>query len=174
MMHVGFGNCLLLPLIQQLQSSQPWPQSTMNLFLMHFFWGYFGWLKVVGVSITPPIGGFLDPLLSDHRRLYSQQGLCQNFGRISEIFLDHVPSDVDLSQLSGNVSWMVETCSTEAHADTPAWTYMLISAPGKLNLLAEKRRLSYAKSFGLWGISRVTIRDRWACRNTKQYCIGKE
>ena len=146
---------------------------------LHFLEDILGWLAVVGVSIILRFTDwyFLDPLLSLIIAGFILSKALPKFWENIQIFLDHVPSDVDLSQLYQEIAALE---NVRAITQLNVWTTdglekyaMLHICLEDPNLLAETQAVLRQKLLA-YGIAKVTIQTDESLQEHQEYCIGKE
>lgn len=150
-----------------------------SILSLHFLEDILGWLAVVGVSIILRFTDwyFLDPLLSLVIAGFILSKALPKFWENIQIFLDHVPSDVDLSQLYQEIAVLE---NVRAITQLNVWTTdglekyaMLHICLENPNLLAETQIVLRQKLLA-YGISKVTIQTDESLQEHQEYCIGKE
>lgn len=150
-----------------------------SILSLHFLEDILGWLAVVGVSIILRFTDwyFLDPLLSLVIAGFILSKALPKFWENIQIFLDHVPSDVDLSQLYQEIAALE---NVRAITQLNVWTtdglekyVMLHICLEDPNLLAETQAVLRQKLLA-YGISKVTIQTDESLQEHQEYCIGKE
>ena len=150
-----------------------------SILSLHFLEDILGWLAVVGVSIILRFTDwyFLDPLLSLVIAGFILSKALPKFLENIQIFLDHVPSDVDLSQLYQEIAVLE---NVRAITQLNVWTTdglekyaMLHICLENPNLLAETQVVLRQKLLA-YGIAKVTIQTDESLQEHKEYCIGKE
>ena len=150
-----------------------------SILSLHFLEDILGWLAVVGVSIILRFTDwyFLDPLLSLVIAGFILSKALPKFWENIQIFLDHVPSDVDLSQLYQEIAVLE---NVRAITQLNVWTTdglekyaMLHICLENPNLLAETQA-SLRQKLLAYGIAKVTIQTDESLQEHQEYCIGKE
>ena len=150
-----------------------------SILSLHFLEDILGWLAVVGVSIILRFTDwyFLDPLLSLVIAGFILSKALPKFWENIQIFLDHVPSDVDLSQLYQEIAVLE---NVRAITQLNVWTTdglekyaMLHICLENPNLLAETQAVLRQKLLA-YGISKVTIQTDESLQEHQEYCIGQE
>ena len=150
-----------------------------SILSLHFLEDILGWLAVVGVSIILRFTDwyFLDPLLSLVIAGFILSQALPKFWENIQIFLDHVPSDVDLSQLYQEIAALE---NVRAITQLNVWTTdglekfaMLHICLENPNLLAETQA-SLRQKLLAYGIAKVTIQTDESLQEHQEYCIGKE
>ena len=150
-----------------------------SILSLHFLEDILGWLAVIGVSIILRFTDwyFLDPLLSLIIAGFILSKALPKFWENIQIFLDHVPSDVDLSQLYQEIAALE---NVRAITQLNVWTTdglekfaMLHICLENPNLLAETQA-SLRQKLLAYGIAKVTIQTDESLQEHQEYCIGKE
>ena len=150
-----------------------------SILSLHFLEDILGWLAVVLVSLILRFTDwyFLDPLLSLVIAGFILSKALPKFWENIQIFLDHVPSDVDLSQLYQEIA-MLE--NVRAITQLNVWTTdglekfaMLHICLENPNLLAETQAVLRQRLLA-YGIAKVTIQTDESLQEHQEYCIGKE
>lgn len=150
-----------------------------SILSLHFLEDILGWLAVILVSLILRFTDwyFLDPLLSLVIAGFILSKALPKFWENIQIFLDHVPSDVDLSQLYQEIAVLE---NVRAITQLNVWTTdglekyaMLHICLENPNLLAETQAVLRQKLLA-YGIAKVTIQTDESLQEHKEYCIGKE
>lgn len=150
-----------------------------SILSLHFLEDILGWLAVILVSLILRFTDwyFLDPLLSLVIAGFILSKALPKFGENIQIFLDHVPSDVDLSQLYQEIAALE---NVRAITQLNVWTTdglekyaMLHICLENPNLLAETQAVLRQKLLA-YGIAKVTIQTDESLQEHQEYCIGKE
>ena len=150
-----------------------------SILSLHFLEDILGWVAVVVVSLILRFTDwyFLDPLLSLIIAGFILSKALPKFWENIQIFLDHVPSDVDLSQLYQEIAALE---NVRAITQLNVWTTdglekyaMLHICLENPNLLAETQAVLRQKLLA-YGISKVTIQTDESLQEHQEYCIGKE
>lgn len=150
-----------------------------SILSLHFLEDILGWLAVVGVSIILRFTNwyFLDPLLSLVIAGFILSKALPKFWENIQIFLDHVPSDVDLSQLYQEIAVLE---NVRAITQLNVWTTdglekyaMLHICLENPNLLAETQAVLRQKLLA-YGIAKVTIQTDESLQEHQEHCVGKE
>ena len=146
---------------------------------LHFLEDILGWLAVILVSLILRFTDwyFLDPLLSLVIAGFILSKALPKFWENIQIFLDHVPSDVDLSQLYQEIAALE---NVRAITQLNVWTtdglekfamlHICLESP---NLLAETQAVLRQKLLA-YGIAKVTIQTDESLQEHQEYCISKE
>ena len=150
-----------------------------SILSLHFLEDILGWLAVILVSLILRFTDwyFLDPLLSLVIAGFILSKALPKFWENIQIFLDHVPSDVDLSQLYQEIAALE---NVRAITQLNVWTTdglekfaMLHICLKNPNLLAETQAVLRQKLL-TYGISKVTIQTDESLQEHQEYCIGQE
>lgn len=150
-----------------------------SILSLHFLEDILGWLAVILVSLILRFTDwyFLDPLLSLVIAGFILSKAMPKFWENIRIFLDHVPSDVDLSQLYQEIAVLE---NVRAITQLSVWTTdglekyaMLHICLENPNLLAETQIVLRQKLLA-YGIAKVTIQTDESLQEHQEYCIGKE
>lgn len=150
-----------------------------SILSLHFLEDILGWVAVILVSLILRFTNwyFLDPLLSLVIAGFILSKALPKFWENIQIFLDHVPSDVDLSQLYQEI---VALENVRAITQLNVWTTdglekyaMLHICLENPNLLAETQ-IVLRQNLLAYGISKVTIQTDESLQEHQEYCIGKE
>lgn len=150
-----------------------------SILSLHFLEDILGWLAVILVSLILRFTDwyFLDPLLSLVIAGFILSKALPKFWENIQIFLDHVPSDVDLSQLYQEIAALE---NVRAITQINVWTTdglekyaMLHICLENPNLLAETQVVLRQRLLA-YGIAKVTIQTDESLQEHQEYCIGKE
>ena len=150
-----------------------------SILSLHFLEDILGWVAVIVVSLILRFTDwyFLDPLLSLVIAGFILSKALPKFWENIQIFLDHVPSDVDLSQLYQEIAVLE---NVRAITQLNVWTTdglekyaMLHICLENPNLLAETQAVLRQKLL-TYGISKVTIQTDESLQEHQEYCIGQE
>ena len=150
-----------------------------SILSLHFLEDILGWIAVIVVSLILRFTDwyFLDPLLSLVIAGFILSKALPKFWENIQIFLDHVPSDVDLGQLYQEIAVLE---NVRAITQLNVWTTdglekfaMLHICLENPNLLAETQA-SLRQKLLAYGISKVTIQTDESLQEHQEYCIGKE
>ena len=150
-----------------------------SILSLHFLEDILGWLAVILVSLILRFTDwyFLDPLLSLVIAGFILSNALPKFWETIQIFLDHVPSDVDLSQLYQEIAALE---NVRAITQLNVWTTdglekfaMLHICLKNPNLLAETQAVLRQRLL-VYGIAKVTIQTDESLQEHQEYCIGKE
>lgn len=150
-----------------------------SILSLHFLEDILGWLAVILVSLILRFTDwyFLDPLLSLVIAGFILSKALPKFWENIQIFLDHVPRDVDLSQLYQEIAVLE---NVRAITQLNVWTTdglekfaMLHICLENPNLLAETQIVLRQKLLA-YGIAKVTIQTDESLQEHQECCIGKE
>ena len=150
-----------------------------SILSLHFLEDILGWLAVILVSLILRFTDwyFLDPLLSLVIAGFILSKALPKFWENIQIFIDHVPSDVDLSQLYQEIAALE---NVRAITQLNVWTTdglekfaMLHICLKNPNLLAETQAVLRQRLL-VYGIAKVTIQTDESLQEHQEYCIGKE
>ena len=150
-----------------------------SILSLHFLEDILGWIAVIVVSLILRFTDwyFLDPLLSLIIAGFILSKALPKFWENIQIFLDHVPSDVDLGQLYQELA---ELENVRAITQLNVWTTdglekfaMLHICLENPNLLAETQIVLRQKLLA-YGIAKVTIQTDESLQEHQECCIGKE
>ena len=150
-----------------------------SILSLHFLEDILGWVAVIVVSLILRFTDwyFLDPLLSLVIAGFILSQALPKFWENIQIFLDHVPRDVDLSQLYQEIAALE---NVRVITQLNVWTTdglekfaMLHICLENPNLLAETQVVLRQKLLA-YGISKVTIQTDESLQEHQEYCIGKE
>ena len=150
-----------------------------SILSLHFLEDILGWLAVILVSLILRFTDwyFLDPLLSLVIAGFILSKALPKFWENIQIFLDHVPSDVDLSQLYQEIAALE---NVRAITQLNVWTTdglekfaMLHICLKNPNLLAATQAVLRQRLL-VYGIAKVTIQTDESLQEHQEYCIGKE
>ena len=150
-----------------------------SILTLHFLEDILGWVAVIVVSLILRFTDwyFLDPLLSLVIAGFILSQALPKFWENIQIFLDHVPSDVDLGQLYQEIAVLE---NVRAITQLNVWTTdglekfaMLHICLENPNLLAETQT-SLRQKLLAYGIAKVTIQTDESLQEHQEYCIGKE
>ena len=150
-----------------------------SILSLHFLEDILGWVAVIVVSLILRFTDwyFLDPLLSLFIAGFILSQALPKFWENIQIFLDHLPSDVNLGQLYQEIAALE---NVRAITQLNVWTTdglekfaMLHICLENPNLLAETQVVLRQKLLA-YGISKVTIQTDESLQEHQEYCIGRE
>ena len=151
-------------------------ESTLSL---HFLEDILGWVAVILVSIVLRFTDwyFLDPLLSLLIAGFILSKALPKFWENIKIFLDHIPSDIDLSQLYQEI---LAVENVQAITQLNVWTtdgmekfamiHICLENP---DLLAETQA-TLRQELQAYGINKITIQTDSSLEEHEEWCIGGE
>lgn len=150
-----------------------------SILSLHFLEDILGWLAVILVSLILRFTDwyFLDPLLSLVIAGFILSKALPKFWENIQIFLDHVPSDVDLSQLYQEIAVLE---NVRAITQLNVWTTDGLEKYAMLHICLENPKLLAETQVVLrqrllaYGIAKVTIQTDESLQEHQEYCIGKE
>lgn len=150
-----------------------------SILSLHFLEDILGWIAVIVVSLILRFTDwyFLDPLLSLFIAGFILSQALPKFWENIQIFLDHVPNDVDLSQLYQEIAALE---NVRAITQLNVWTTdglekfaMLHICLENPNLLAETQDTLRWKLHA-YGIAKVTIQTDESLQEHQECCVGRE
>ena len=150
-----------------------------SILSLHFLEDILGWIAVIVVSLILRFTDwyFLDPLLSLFIAGFILSQALPKFWENIQIFLDHVPNDVDLSQLYQEIAALE---NVRAITQLNVWTTdglekfaMLHICLENPNLLAETQDTLRRKLYA-YGIAKVTIQTDESLQEHQECCVGRE
>ena len=151
-------------------------ESTLSL---HFLEDILGWVAVILVSIVLRFTDwyFLDPLLSLLIAGFILSKALPKFWENINIFLDHIPSDIDLSQLYQEI---LAVENVQAITQLNVWTtdglekfamiHICLENP---DLLAETQT-TLRQELQAYGITKITIQTDSSLEEHEEWCLGGE
>lgn len=150
-----------------------------SILSLHFLEDILGWLAVILVSLILRFTDwyFLDPLLSLVIAGFILSQALPKFWENIQIFLDHVPSDVDISQLYQEIAVLE---NVRAITQLNVWTTDGLEKYAMLHICLENPKLLAETQVVLrqrllaYGIAKVTIQTDESLQEHQEYCIGKE
>lgn len=150
-----------------------------SILSLHFLEDILGWIAVIVVSLILRFTDwyFLDPLLSLFIAGFILSQALPKFWENIQIFLDHVPNDVDLSQLYQEIAALE---NVRAITQLNVWTTdglekfaMLHICLENPNLLAETQD-TLRRKLHAYGIAKVTIQTDESLQEHQECCVGRE
>lgn len=150
-----------------------------SILSLHFLEDILGWIAVIVVSLILRFTDwyFLDPLLSLFIAGFILSQALPKFWENIQIFLDHVPNDVDLSQLYQEIAALE---NVRAITQLNVWTTdglekfaMLHICLENPNLLAETQD-TLRRKLNAYGIAKVTIQTDESLQEHQECCVGRE
>ena len=150
-----------------------------SILSLHFLEDILGWVAVILVSIVLRFTDwyFLDPLLSLLIAGFILSKALPKFWENIKIFLDHIPSDIDLSQLYQEI---LAVENVQAITQLNVWTtdglekfamiHICLENP---DLLAETQA-TLRRELQAYGITKITIQTDSSLEEHEEWCIGGE
>ena len=150
-----------------------------SILSLHFLEDILGWVAVIMVSIVLRFTDwyFLDPLLSLLIAGFILSKALPKFWENIKIFLDHIPSDIDLSQLYQEI---LAVENVQAITQLNVWTtdglekfamiHICLENP---DLLAETQT-TLRQELQAYGITKITIQTDSSLEEHEEWCIGGE
>ncbi|RSI44195.1 Cadmium, cobalt and zinc/H(+)-K(+) antiporter [Streptococcus sanguinis] len=150
-----------------------------SILSLHFLEDILGWVAVILVSIVLRFTDwyFLDPLLSLLIAGFILSKALPKFWENIKIFLDHIPSDIDLSQLYQEI---LAVENVQAITQLNVWTtdglekfamiHICLENP---DLLAETQT-TLRQELQAYGITKITIQTDSSLEEHEEWCIGGE
>ena len=150
-----------------------------SILSLHFLEDILGWVAVILVSIVLRFTDwyFLDPLLSLLIAGFILSKALPKFWGNIKIFLDHIPSDIDLSQLYQEI---LAVENVQAITQLNVWTtdglekfamiHICLENP---DLLAETQT-TLRQELQAYGITKITIQTDSSLEEHEEWCIGGE
>ena len=150
-----------------------------SILSLHFLEDILGWLAVIVVSIVLRFTNwyFLDPLLSLVIALFILSQALPKFWENIKIFLDHVPSDVDLSQLYTELEGLD---NVQTVTQLNVWTTDGLEKFAMIHIcLKEPQGWSQTQGairhhLAAYGITKLTIQTDQSLNEHQAHCIGGE
>lgn len=148
-----------------------------SILSLHFLEDILGWVAVILVSIVLRFTDwyFLDPLLSLLIAGFILSKALPKFWENIKIFLDHIPSDIDLSQLYQEI---LAVENVQAITQLNVWTtdglekfamiHICLENP---DLLAETQT-TLRQELQAYGITKITIQTDSSLEEHEEWCIG--
>lgn len=150
-----------------------------SILSLHFLEDILGWVAVILVSIVLRFTDwyFLDPLLSLLIAGFILSKALPKFWENIKIFLDHIPSDIDLSQLYQEI---LAVENVQAITQLNVWTtdglekfamiHICLENP---DLLAETQT-TLRQELQAYGITKITIQTDSSLEEHEEWCLGGE
>ncbi|MEZ7551615.1 cation diffusion facilitator family transporter [Streptococcus sp. 20925_1_22] len=150
-----------------------------SILSLHFLEDILGWVAVILVSIVLRFTDwyFLDPLLSLLIAGFILSKALPKFWENIKIFLDHIPSDIDLSQLYQEI---LAVENVQAITQLNVWTtdglekfamiHICLENP---ELLAETQTI-LRQELQAYGITKITIQTDSSLEEHEEWCLGGE
>ena len=151
-------------------------ESTLSL---HFLEDILGWVAVILVSIVLRFTDwyFLDPLLSLLIAGFILSKALPKFWENIKIFLDHIPSDIDLSQLYQEI---LAVENVQAITQLNVWTTDGLEKFAMIHICLENPELlaetqtTLRQELQAYGITKITIQTDSSLEEHEEWCIGGE
>ena len=150
-----------------------------SILSLHFLEDILGWVAVILVSIVLRFTDwyFLDPLLSLLIAGFILSKALPKFWENIKIFLDHIPSDIDLSQLYQEIL-AVENVQTITQLNV--WTTDGLEKFAMIHICLENPELlaetqaTLRQELQAYGITKITIQTDSSLEEHEEWCIGGE
>ena len=150
-----------------------------SILSLHFLEDILGWIAVIVVSLILRFTDwyFLDPLLSLFIAGFILSQALPKFWENIQIFLDHVPSDVDLSQLYQEIAALE---NVRAITQLNVWTTDGLEKFAMLHICLENPNLltetqdTLRRKLHAYGIAKVTIQTDESLQEHQECCVGRE
>ena len=151
-------------------------ESTLSL---HFLEDILGWVAVILVSIVLRFTDwyFLDPLLSLLIAGFILSKALPKFWENIKIFLDHIPSDIDLSQLYQEI---LAVENVQAITQLNVWTTDGLEKFAMIHICLENPELlaetqtTLHQELQAYGITKITIQTDSSLEEHEEWCLGGE
>ena len=151
-------------------------ESTLSL---HFLEDILGWVAVILVSIVLRFTDwyFLDPLLSLLIAGFILSKALPKFWENIKIFLDHIPSDIDLSQLYQEI---LAVENVQAITQLNVWTTDGLEKFAMIHICLENPDLlvdtqtTLRQELQAYGITKITIQTDSSLEEHEEWCLGGE
>jgi len=151
-------------------------ESTLSL---HFLEDILGWVAVILVSIVLRFTDwyFLDPLLSLLIAGFILSKALPKFWENIKIFLDHIPSDIDLSQLYQEI---LAVENVQAITQLNVWTTDGLEKFAMIHICLENPELlaetqtTLRQELQAYGITKITIQTDSSLEEHEEWCLGGE
>ena len=150
-----------------------------SILSLHFLEDILGWVAVILVSIVLRFTDwyFLDPLLSLLIAGFIVSKALPKFWENIKIFLDHIPSDIDLSQLYQEIL-AVENVQTITQLNV--WTTDGLEKFAMIHICLENPELlaetqaTLRQELQAYGITKITIQTDSSLEEHEEWCLGGE
>ncbi|MCY7041917.1 cation diffusion facilitator family transporter [Streptococcus sanguinis] len=150
-----------------------------SILSLHFLEDILGWVAVILISIVLRFTDwyFLDPLLSLLIAGFILSKALPKFWENIKIFLDHIPSDIDLSQLYQEIL-AVENVQTITQLNV--WTTDGLEKFAMIHICLENPDLltetqaTLRQELQAYGITKITIQTDSSLEEHEEWCIGGE
>ena len=150
-----------------------------SILSLHFLEDILGWVAVILVSIVLRFTDwyFLDPLLSLLIAGFILSKALPKFWENIKIFLDHIPSDIDLSQLYQEI---LAVENVQAITQLNVWTTDGLEKFAMIHICLENPELlaetqtTLRQELQAYGITKITIQTDSSLEEHEEWCIGGE
>ena len=148
-----------------------------SILSLHFLEDILGWLAVILVSIVLRFTDwyFLDPLLSLLIAVFILSKALPKFWENIKIFLDHIPSDIDLSQLYQEI---LAVENVQAITQLNVWTtdglekFAMIHICLKNPDLLADTQATLRQELQVYGITKITIQTDSSLEEHDKHCVS--
>ena len=150
-----------------------------SILSLHFLEDILGWVAVILVSIVLRFTDwyFLDPLLSLLIAGFILSKALPKFWGNIKIFLDHIPSDIDLSQLYQEI---LAVENVQAITQLNVWTTDGLEKFAMIHICLENPELlaetqtTLRQELQAYGITKITIQTDSSLEEHEEWCLGGE
>jgi len=150
-----------------------------SILSLHFLEDILGWVAVILVSIVLRFTDwyFLDPLLSLLIAGFILSKALPKFWENIKIFLDHIPSDIDLSQLYQEI---LAVENVQAITQLNVWTTDGLEKFAMIHICLENPELlaetqtTLRQELQAYGINKITIQTDSSLEEHEEWCLGGE
>ena len=150
-----------------------------SILSLHFLEDILGWVAVILVSIVLRFTDwyFLDPLLSLLIAGFILSKALPKFWENIKIFLDHIPSDIDLSQLYQEI---LAVENVQAITQLNVWTTDGLEKFAMIHICLENPELlaetqtTLRQELQAYGITKITIQTDSSLEEHEEWCLGGE
>ena len=150
-----------------------------SILSLHFLEDILGWVAVILISIVLRFTDwyFLDPLLSLLIAGFILSKALPKFWENIKIFLDHIPSDIDLSQLYQEI---LAVENVQAITQLNVWTTDGLEKFAMIHICLENPELlaetqaTLRQELQAYGITKITIQTDSSLEEHEEWCIGGE
>lgn len=148
-----------------------------SILSLHFLEDILGWLAVIAVSLILRFTDwyFLDPLLSLLIAAFILSQALPKFWDNIKIFLDHVPSDIDLSQLYQAI---LAVDNVQTITQLNVWTTDGLEKFAMIHICLEDpdgladTQAQLRQQLQAYGITKVTIQTDQSAAEHEEHCLG--
>lgn len=148
-----------------------------SILSLHFLEDILGWVAVILVSIVLRFTDwyFLDPLLSLLIAGFILSKALPKFWENIKIFLDHIPSDIDLSQLYQEI---LAVENVQAITQLNVWTtdglekFAMIHICLKNPDLLAETQATLRQELQVYGITKITIQTDSSLEEHDKHCVS--